>query len=199
MRMLQETAAGTARALGKRNPSLSDVQRRAVSQALLLQSTTAMTLHKDSFLNALWLMQFSLAARGATVRDFAWSIMAAHTFQGMFGGDEGAELANPDTLCAYSSATKTSEGIVRCVGALPHKDAWLCALDGAGDAMPAFCHRPGADATRPPVDFEPFFRPHEEQVMAAGARPAHFREIGEATGFHQWYRCLMYVGPHGGA
>lgn len=198
-RMLQETAAGTAKALGKRNPSLSDEQRRAVSQALLLQSTTAMALHKHSVLNALWLMQFSLEARGATVRDLAWSDMAVHTFPGMFGGGEGAEMASPDTLCADISATKTSEGIVRCVGALPHKDAWLCALGGAEDAMAAFCHRPGADATRPPVDFEQFFRPNDEQLMAAGVRPAHFRQAGEATGFHQWYRCLMFVGPDGDA
>lgn len=196
-RMLQESAAGTAKALGKRDPSLSDDQRRSVSQGLLLQPTTAMALHRHSLLNALWIVQFSLDARGATVRDLAWSDLAARTFPGMFGGGGGA-APGPDVLCAYISATKTSEGVVRCVGALPHEDPWLCALGAAADAMAAFCHRPGADATRPPVQFEPSFRPDDKQLLAAGVRPAHFREAGEPTGFRLWYRCLVVPGPNGG-
>lgn len=182
-RMLEETAAGTAKALEKRNPLLPEEQRRAISQALLLQFTATMALHKHSVLNALRLMQFSLDARGATVRDLAWSDMAVRTVPGMFGGGEGAAMASPDTVCAYFSATKTSEGVVRCAGALPQKDAWLCALGVAGDAIAGSGHRPGADATRPAVDVQPFCQPVDEQLMAVGVRPAHFREAGEATGF----------------
>lgn len=199
-RMLQENAAGTAKALGKRDLSLSDVQRRVVSQGLLLQPTTALGLHKHAVLNALWILQFALDARGATARDLAWSDLAARVFAGMFGGGgTGPGSAGPDVLCAYISATKTSEGVVRCVGALPHVDPWLCPLGAAADALAAFCHRPGADVSRPPVDFSPLFEPDDDQLLEAGVRPVHFREAGKTIGFWEWYRCLVFPGPNGGA
>jgi len=183
-RLLQETSAGAAKALGKRKQLVTDEQRRGVAQALLLRPTTAVEFQRLSRLNALYLLQFAMAARGATARDMAWSDIAVNTFPGMFT----ASGKDQPVLCFYVSATKTTEGVVRCIGALPHVDEWACVAGGVADAFYAMCHRPGRVTSAPPGSFIPVFMPNDEELMAAGVRPAHFREAGAASGWSEWYR-----------
>jgi len=72
-------------------------------------------------LNTVWVMKYALEARGATARELTFSEMADRTFVGMFNDD-----GNPaGVLCTYITATKTTEGITQCIGALPHVDPWL--------------------------------------------------------------------------
>jgi len=100
-------------------------------------------------------------------------------------------------LCTYISATKTTEGVVRCIGALPRVDPWVSPVGAVADALFSWCHRPGADALTPPVDFAPVFTPNDEALVAAGVRPAHFREAGTDVGFCEWQRCLVVPGSDG--
>lgn len=182
-RLLQETSAGSAKALGKRKQLVSDEQRRGVAQALLLRPTTAVEFQRLSRLNALYLLQFAMAARGATARDMTWSDIAVNTFPGMFpaGGKE------QPVLCFYVSATKTTEGVVRCIGALPHVDEWACIAGGVADAFYEKCHRPGGVAFAPSGSFLPVYMPNDEKLLEAGVRPAHFREAGVASIRRQLY------------
>ena len=111
---------------------VTDEQRRGVAQALLLRPTTAVEFQRLSRLNALYLLLFAMAARGATARDMAWSDIAVNTFPGIItaGGTD------QPVLCFYVLATKTTEGVVRCFGALPHVDEWACVAGGvAGDGV----------------------------------------------------------------
>lgn len=193
-RLMQETSAGSAKALGKRKQAVTDEQRRGVAQALLLRPTTAAEFQRLSRLNAVYTLQFALAARGATARDLAWSDIAVNTFPGMFcaGGKD------QPVLCVYISATKTTEGVVRCIGALPHVEAWLCPAGAMADALYALCHRPGGVASAPPGSFTPVFKPNDDQLLAAGVRPIHFREAGTGSGWRQWYCWLFVPAPNGG-
>jgi len=85
-RNLQENAAGVAKAKGKRDPSVTDEQRRAVFISLLMQEKTALEYHKDARLNALWLLQYALRSRGATASELTWSDVRVRAFSGMFAG-----------------------------------------------------------------------------------------------------------------
>jgi len=173
---------------------VTDEQRRGVAQALLLRPTTAVEFQRLSRLNALYLLLFAMAARGATARDMAWSDIAVNTFPGIItaGGTD------QPVLCFYVLATKTTEGVVRCFGALPHVDEWACVAGGVADAFYAMCLRPGAVTSAPPGSFIPVFMPNDEELMAAGVRPAHFREAGAASGWREWYRWLFVPAPNGG-
>jgi len=193
-RLLQETSAGSAKALGKQKQLVTDEQRRGVAQALLLRPTTAVEFQRLSRLNALYLLQFAMAARGATARDMAWSDIAVNTLPGMFT----ASGKDQPVLCFYVSATKTTEGVVRCIGALPHVDEWACVPGGVADAFYAMCHRPGVVTSAPPGSFIPVCMPNDEELMAAGVRQAHFREAGAASGWSEWYRWLFVPAPNGG-
>lgn len=192
-RMLQETSAGTAKAKGKRKPTVSDEQRRRVAKALL-ETVGSQEFQKLSRINAVYTLQFALEARGATARDLGLSDVAVHTFPGLFSAG-GKDL---EVLCFYISATKTTDGVVRCIGALPHVDAWLCPVGAFADGLYALCHRPGGDSSAPPGDFRPVFRPDDEELLAAGVRPAHFREAGTDVGWRVWYRWLLFPAPNGG-
>ena len=100
-RTLQENAAGVAKAKGKRDPSMTDEQRRAVSIPVLLQAKTALEYHNDARLNTLWLMQYALGSRGATARELTWSDLRVRAFAGMFA-DAQREVP---LLCTYIGAT----------------------------------------------------------------------------------------------
>jgi len=191
---LQETAAGEAKALGKRNHTLADAQRRGVCLALLLEPTSSEQYGKNVNLNTVWVMQFALESRGATARELAWSDMAVRTFPGMFNDDGHAV----QVLCTYITATKTAEGITRCIGALPHVDPWLCPVGAVADALVEWCHRPGGTPSEPPTDFTPVFRPNDEELAAAGVTPALFREAGNNLFLRVWYRILAATSPRGG-
>jgi len=193
-RMLQENAAGAAKALGKRDATVSDERRRGANKALLLEPTTALNFRKESMLSKLFTVQFALEARGATTSDLAWSDLAVHEFTGMLAAARGGD---PKVLCTYISATKTTEGVVRCIGLLPHVDPWVCPVGAIVDALFSWCHRPGADASTPPVDFAPVFMANDEALIAAGVKPAHFQEAGTDVGFREWQRCLVVPSPNG--
>jgi len=120
--------------------------------------------------------------------------MAVRTFPGMFHDDGHAV----QVLCLYVLATKTAEGITRCIEALPHVDPWLCSVGAVADALVEWCHRPGGTPSEPPTDFTPLFRPNDEEMAAAGVTPALFREPGNNLFFRIWYRILSATGPRGG-
>jgi len=174
-RMLQENAAGVAKALGERDTTVSDERRRGVNKDHPLEPTTVLNFRQQSILSTLFTVHFYLEARGATTRDLAWSDFAAHQLTGMFATAGGEE---PKVLFMYISATKTTEGLVPCIGALPHVDPWLCPVGAVADALSSWYRRPGADASTPPVDFAPVFMPNDEALIAVGVKPAHFREPG---------------------
>jgi len=137
--------------------------------------------------NALWILQYALEARGETVRGLTWSEVARRHFDGMFYAN-GKGL---DVLCCYISATKTTEGLVRNIGALPHMDPWLCPFGALADALVAMFHPPGGDSSEPVFDFAPVFKPNDVELAAAGVQPRHFREAGNTYGFRRWYRVLV--------
>ena len=122
--ILQQSAAGVAKAIGKRNVSVTDQQRALTSKGMLLGQTTELQLNAYLRLNALWILQNALEARGETVRGPTWSDIARRLFDGIFSAN-GKDL---DVLCCYISATQTTEGLVRNFGALPHVEPWLCPL-----------------------------------------------------------------------
>jgi len=43
---------------------------------------------------------------------------------------------------------------VRCISSLPHVDPWVCPVGATADGLVEFFHRPGGDATTPPVEFQ---------------------------------------------
>jgi len=139
-------------------------------------------------------MQFALESRGATARELASSDMSVRTFLGMFHDD-----GNPARLlCTYITATKTAEGIKRCIGVLPHVDPWVCPVGAIADALVEWCHRPGGTASAPPVDFTSVFQPDDAELTAAGVTPGLFREAGNNLFFRRWYRILAPTEPRGG-
>ena len=84
---MQDTAGGEAKALGKRNHALWDTQCCGVCLSLLMESTTAEQYGGNVNLNTVWVMQFALGSRGATVRELIWSDMSVRTFPGIFQDD----------------------------------------------------------------------------------------------------------------
>jgi len=192
--ILQESAAGVAKAIGKRNVSVTDQQRALTSKGMLLRQTTELQLNAYLRLNALWILQYALEARGETVRGLTWSDIARRLFDGMFSAN-GKGL---DVLCCYISATKTTEGLVRNIGALPHVDPWLCPFGAVADALVAMFHPPGGDSSKPVFDFAPVFKPDDAALAAAGVQSRHFREAGNTYGFRRWYRVLVVPSATGG-
>lgn len=156
--------------------------------------TTAQQYRKQVVLNAVWVVQYALGARGATARDVAWSDLSVKTFDGMYPAAAG----DARMLCTYISATKTSEGVVRCIGALPHVNLWLSPVGAIADALVKMCHAEGGDPTTCPLNFVPGFRPTDEELAAAGVEPRHIREAGDGVGFWEWLRGLVFPAPQGG-
>lgn len=164
--ILKESAAGVAKAVGKRNVSVTDQQRALASKAMLLRQTTELRLSTHLRLNALWILQYALEARGETVRGLTWSDVARRVFDGFFSAN-GKGL---DGLCCYIAATKTTEGLVRNVGALPHVDPWLRPFGALADALVAMFHPPGGDSSEPVFEFSPVFRLNDAELAAAGVQ-----------------------------
>lgn len=193
-RLLEKTPAGSSKALGKRKQVVADDQLRGVSKTLRLKPRTAQEFQKLSRLNAAYTLPFALEARGGTASDLAWSDVAVNTFPGMFSAG-GKDL---EVLCVYMSATKMTEGAVRCIGALPHVDPWLCPVGAPSDALFAMWHRPGGVTSAPPGSFIPVFRPDDDELFAAGVRPIYIREAGTSSGWREWYRWRLFPAPNGG-
>jgi len=193
-RMLQENAAGVAKALRKWDATVSNERGRVLNKALLLEPTTALNFRKESMLSTVFTMQFALELRGATTRDVAWRDFALHQLTGTFAA---AGREEPKVLCTQISAPEMTEGVVRCIGALPHVDPWVCPVGAIADALFFWFPRPRADASTPTVVFAPVFMPNDEALIAAGVKSAHFREAGTDVGFRELQRCLVVPGPNG--
>jgi len=104
-----------------------------------------------------------------------------------------------DVLCCYISVTKTTEGLVRNIGALPHLEPRLCPLGALADALVAMFHPPGGDSSEPVFDFAPVFKPNDVELAAAGVESRHFREAGNTYSFRRWYRVMVEPSASGGA
>jgi len=193
-RFLENNAAGVAKAMGERDPTLPDAERRTMTEGLLLRAFTAEELKKHMLLSSLFLKTFSLEARGATARGLEWSDLSVRRFPSMFGTG-GATV---DVLCTYVSATKTQEGGAYCLGAIGHVDPWLCPLGAAADALVATCHRPGQDLLTPPVSFSPNFNPADAELLLAGVDPVFYWAAGSHMGFRQWYCWRQFPAVRGG-
>jgi len=94
-RTLENTASGVAKATGLRDPTLPDKDRRALIETLLLGPTTSKQMHKALLLAGLFVLSFSLEARGATTRGLQWSYHSIRRFTAMFS------TGDIDVLCTY--------------------------------------------------------------------------------------------------
>lgn len=177
-KVMENQAAGLNKALGKRDPAIADAQCREVVKRLLLLPETAGKVQLQSVLAALFVITFALEARGATARGLVWSDLAVRQFEAMFSAS-GEAL---DVLCTYITATKTKEGGLFSIGALPHVDPWLCPFGAAADALVALCHGPGQDTSVPPSPLEPVSKPTDEGLRARGVNPEHYREAVNVYG-----------------
>ena len=193
-RFLEDNAAGVSKAKGGRDPTLPDVERRTMTEGLLLYAVTGEELKKHMLLSSLLLETFSLEARGATAHGLEWSDLSVRRFPSMFGAG-GAQI---QVLCTYVSATKTQEGGAYCLGAIGQVDPWLCPLGAAADALVAACHHPGWDSCNPPMPLRPNFEPTDEELRAAGVDLTFYWEAGCHLGFRQWYCWRLFPVVRGG-
>jgi len=193
-RTLENTASGVAKATGLRDPTLPDKDRRALIETMLLRPTTSKQMQKALLLAGLFVLSFSLEARGATTRGLEWSDHAVRRFPAMFG--TGGE--DVDVLCTYVSATKTGEGGAYCLGSIAHVDPWLCPLGAVADALVADCHREGQDLLRPPVSFSPDFHPTDAAMRATGVEPKYFWASASEMGWRPWYQWRQFQAMRGG-
>lgn len=154
-RFLEYNAADVAKAMGQRDPSLADAQRRTLVERMVLKATTKTDLHKSMMLGSLFNLSFSLPARGATARGLKVSDLAFKRFPSMFG--VGGDTI--DVLCSYINATEMSEGFVYILGSIGHTEQWLCSLGSVADTMVCHCHRPGQDTLTPPCPSGPSLGP----------------------------------------
>lgn len=74
-KVLEDQAAGASKALGRRDPSMSDEQREDAVRRLLLFPTSATQHRLRALLAALFVLPFSLEARGTTARGIVCSDM----------------------------------------------------------------------------------------------------------------------------
>jgi len=166
-RFLERNAAGVSKEKGGQDPTLSDVERRTMTEGLLLRAVTGEELKKHMLLRKLCSETFSLEARGETARGLKWSDLSVRRFPSMLG----AGSAQVQVLCTYVSATKTQAGGAYCPGAIGHDNPWLCPLGAATDALVAACHRPGPELLTPPMPLKPNIELTDEELRAAGVDP----------------------------
>jgi len=115
-KVLGNHAAGSSKAVGRRDPSVTEEQREEASRSLLLTPKTAAECQLKSVLTGLFVFTFSLDARGGTARGVIWSDLAVRRFTAMF-----SELGGPIyVLRTYITVSKTKEGIVHNIGVLGH-------------------------------------------------------------------------------
>jgi len=192
-KVLEDHAAGSSKAVGRRDPSVTEEQREEASRRLLLTPTTAAEYQLKSVLAGLFVFTFSLDARGGTARGVTWSDLAVRRFTAMF-----SELGGPIyVLCTYITASKTTEGIVHNIGALGHVNAWLCPVGAMADALVATFHSPGMDETRPLVTLSPVFDPTDAELRAGGVTPALYRAADQPYGYRPWYRVPLWPSARG--
>jgi len=179
---LENTGSGVAKATGLRYSTLPDKDRRALIETMLLRQTTSKQMQKELLLADLFVLSFSLEARGATTRGLEWSDHAVRGFQTMFctGGDD------VDVLCTSVLATKMGEGGAHCLGSIAHVDPWLCPLGVVADALVSDCHREGQDFLRPPVSSSPDFHPTDAAMRATGVEPKYFWASASEMGWRPW-------------
>ncbi|OSX79268.1 hypothetical protein BU14_0082s0033 [Porphyra umbilicalis] len=190
-RYLKATALGVGKATGTRDPALPDDVRLPMVKETLLGPTSAADFHSGLITAALFVLSFSLEARGATTRGLRLSDMVMRNFPSMF-------TKAVDVLCTDVYATKTKENQVLCLGSLPHVNPWLCPFGAVADALVAACHRPSDDPHVPPVDFAPDFEPSDETLKAVGVEPRFYRANGgSAMGFRKWYHWVLLRSPRG--
>ena len=193
-RFLEYNAAGVSKAKGGRVPTLPDVERRTMTEGLLLRTVTGEELKKYMLFSSLFLETFSLEARGAAANGLEWSDLSVRRFPSMFEAG-GAQV---QVLCTYVSATKTQERGAYCLGAIGHVDPWLCPLGAAADALVAAWHRPGRVLLTPPMLRKPNFEPTDEKLRAAGVDPTFYWAAGSHLGFRQWYCWRQFPAVRGG-
>jgi len=192
-KVLEDHAAGFSKAVGRRDPSVTEEQREEVSRRLLLTPTSPAAYQLKSVLAGLFVFTFSLDARGGTARGVAWSDLAVRQFPAIF-----SEVGGPiDVLCTYITASKTSEGIVHNIGALGHVSAWLCPAVAMADAMVATFHAPGMDESRPPQGFQLIFQPTDAELRASGLDPTRYWAADQPYGFRAWYRVPLWPSARG--
>ena len=198
-RYLEATAAGVGKATGARDPALPDDVRLSMVKEMLLGPTRAMDFHAGLELSALFVLAFSLKARGATTRVLTWSDLVIRHFPSMFSAKASRDGSRMplDVMCTYVFATKTKENTPLCLGSLPHVNPWLCPFGAVADALVAACHRPSEDDGVPPVNSAPDFNPTDESLMESGVEPWFFRASGAKMGQRKWYRCPIFRAMRG--
>jgi len=110
---------------------------------------------------------------------------------------QAAGEEEPKVLCTHISANKTTDGVVRCIGALPQVDQLLRPVEVISEELFFSCHRPGADSSRPPVDCYHLFAHESEALIAAGEKPAHFRGAFVNVGVRAWQLFLVVTASNG--
>lgn len=117
-RVLEDNAAGVAKATGQRDLSLPNYQGRIMEERMVLKATTETDVYKSMMLGSLFSMSLFLKAQGAKTRGLEVSDRAIKLFPSMFcvGGD------NIDVLCSYMKATTTVEGSVYNLGSIGHTE-----------------------------------------------------------------------------
>jgi len=167
-KVLDDHAAGSSKAVGRRDPSVTEEKREEASRRLLLTPTTAAEYQLKSVLAGLFVFTFSLEARGGTARGVTWSDLAVGRFTATL-----SDLGGPIyVLYTHNTASKTTEDIVHNIGALGRVNAWLCPVGAMADALDATFHSPGMDETRPPVTLSPVFDTTDDELRVGGVTPA---------------------------
>ena len=182
-KVLEDHAAGFSKAMGRRDPSVTEEQREEASRRLLLTPTTATEYQLKSVLAGSFVFRFSLGARGETARGVTRSALAVRRFTAMF-----SELGGPIyVLCSYFTASKRTEGIVHNIGALGHVNAWLCPAGAMSDAFVATFHSPGMEETRAPLMLFHVFDPTDDELRAGSLTTALFQAANQPYDYRPWY------------
>jgi len=148
-------------------------------------------MHRTQLLAGLFVLSFSLEARGAKTRGLEWSDRSTRRFTAMFS------TGDIDVLCTYVSATKTGEGGAYCLGSIAHVDPWLCPLGAVDDALVADCHREGQDLLTPPDSFAPSFHPTDVENWETGVEPKYWWASASAIGIRPWYNWRQFQSMRG--
>jgi len=198
-RYLEATAAGVGKATGARDPALPEDVQLSMVKEMLLGPTTAIDFQAGLQLPALFVLAFSLEARGATTRGLTWSDLVIRHFTYMFSAEASRDGSRMplDVLRTYVFATKTKDSTPLCLGSLPHVNPRLCPFVAVAYALVAACHRPSEDDGVPPVNFALDFNPTDESPMESGVEPRFFRASGAKMGQRKWYRWPIFGAMRG--
>jgi len=191
-RTLKNTASGISKATRLRDPTLPDKDRRALIESLFLSPTTSTQMYKALLLAGLFVLSFSLEARGATTRGLEWSHRSIRRFTAMFcTGDVGI-------LCTYVSSTKPGEGGAYCLCSIAHVDPWQCPPGAVADALFSDCLSEGQHLLTPPVSFRPNFDPTDVEIRATGVEQKYWWSSASEMGIRPRYSCRQVESMRGG-